>query len=251
MTSRLLLLVSIAILLVTTVVVALFGVVPIPEYETFVSDKGFNGKLIYHVEFQSENIIPPAPDIMDSCIFFIDLSVSPSQEKEVVCNSDLYNISNDISFYDAQIHNDDQIQLSYWDYQESYDRKVLIVDIESGIISESMDVAPLSEDNRMNVYGEKLIEPWETTDYNSRLIGVYYVNRIDTIEVFNSRAPSNYYLESLHWSPDGDNIVAGDSENNLIIFSKRKLFTPVKIPLSYEKLDGERVELINVLGWTN
>lgn len=251
MTSRLLLLVSIAILLVTTVVVALFGVVPLPEYETFASDKGFNGKLIYYVEFQSENIIPPAPDIMDSCIFFIDLSVSPAQEKEVVCNSDLYNISNDISFYDAQIHNDDQILLSYWDYQISNDRKVLIVDIESGIISESMDVAPLSENNRMNVYGEKLIEPWETTDYNSRIIGVYYVNRIDTIEVYNSRAPSNYYFESLHWSPDGDNIVAGDSENNLIIFSKRKLFTPVKIPLSYEKLDDERVELINVLGWTN
>tara|TARA_B100000886_G_scaffold113752_1_gene76519 strand:- start:750 stop:1505 length:756 start_codon:yes stop_codon:yes gene_type:complete len=251
MTSRLLLLVSIAILLVTTVVVALFGVVPLPEYETFASDKGFNGKLIYYVEFQSENIIPPAPDIMDSCIFFIDLSVSPAQEKEVVCNSDLYNISNDISFYDAQIHNDDQILLSYWDYQISNDRKVLIVDIESGIISESMDVAPLSENNRMNVYGEKLIEPWETTDYNSRLIGVYYVNRIDTVEVYNSRAPSNYYFESLHWSPDGDNIVAGDSENNLIIFSKRKLFTPVKIPLSYEKLDDERVELINVLGWTN
>jgi len=58
MTSRLLLLVSISILLVTTIVVALFGVVPIPEYETFPSGKGFNGKLIYHVEFQSENIIP-------------------------------------------------------------------------------------------------------------------------------------------------------------------------------------------------
>ena len=70
---------------------------------------------------------------MDSCIFFIDLSESPTQEKEVVCNSDLYNISYDISFYDAQIHNDDQILLSYWDYEERNDRKVLIVDIESGI----------------------------------------------------------------------------------------------------------------------
>ena len=240
MTSRLLLLVSIAILLVTTVVVALFGVVPLPEYETFALDKGFDGKLIYHVEFQSENIIPPAPDITDSCIFFIDLSEKPTHKKEVVCNSDLYNISNDISFFDAQIHNDNQVLLSYWDYQESNERKVLIIDMESGIISESMDVVPLSENNRMNVYGEKLIEPWETTDYNSRLIGVYYVNRIDTIEVYNSRAPSNYYFESLHWSPDGNNIVAGDSENNLIIFSKSKLFTPVKIPLSDQKVD-ERV----------
>ena len=49
----------------------------------------------------------------------------------------------------------------------------------------------------------------------------------------------------------GDNIVAGDSENNLIIFSKKKLFTPVKIPLGFEKVNDERVELINVLGWTN
>ena len=54
-----------------------------------------------------------------------------------------------------------------FNHQESNDRKVLIVDIESGIISESKDVAHLSENNRMNVYGEKLIEPWETTDYNS------------------------------------------------------------------------------------
>ena len=78
MTSRLLLLVSIAILLVTTVIVALFGVVPLPEYETFASDKGFNGKLIYHVEFQSENIIPPAPDIMDSLYFFYRFICKPS-----------------------------------------------------------------------------------------------------------------------------------------------------------------------------
>ena len=97
----------------------------------------------------------------------------------------------------------------------------------------------------------KLIESWQTTDDNSRLIGVYYVNRIETIEVHNSRAPTNYYFESLHWSPDGDHIVAGDSENNLIIFSKRKLFTPVKISLSNEKVNDERVELINLLGWTN
>ena len=70
------------------------------------------------------------------------------------------------------------------------------------------------------------------------------------MEVFNSRAPSNYYFESLHWSPDGNYIVAGDSENNLIIFSKNKAFIPLKIHLKTDMLDDENLELINVLGWT-
>ena len=103
----------------------------------------------------------------------------------------------------------------------------------------------------MNVYGEKLIDPWEASDYNSRVVGVYYVDRIKTVEVFNSRAPSNYYFESLHWSPDGNNIIAGDSENNLIIFSKNKLFSPLKIELNDKSQDEDRLELIQVLGWTN
>ena len=51
----------------------------------------------------------------------------------------------------------------------------------------------------MNVYGEKLIEPWDTSGYETRLIGIYYVNRTETIEVFNSKAPTNYYYESLRY----------------------------------------------------
>ena len=102
----------------------------------------------------------------------------------------------------------------------------------------------------MNIYGEKLIDPWEASDYNSRSIGISYVTRTETLEVFNSRAPSNYYFESLHWSPDGNYIVAGDSENNLIIFSKNKAFIPLKIHLKTDMLDEENLELINVLGWT-
>jgi hypothetical protein len=80
---------------------------------------------------------------------------------------------------------------------------------------------------------------------------VYYADRINNIEVFKSRAPSNYFFESLHWSPDGNNIVAADSENNLIIFSKNKSFFPIKIELNVEMQEKESLELIEVLGWTN
>ena len=126
-----------------------------------------------------------------------------------------------------------------------------MVDITSGKIVERVDGNIYSNENdNMNIYGEKLIGPWESSDYNSRSIGIYYATRTETLEVFNSRAPSNYYFESLHWSPDGNYIIAGDSENNLIIFSKNKAFTPLKIHLKTDMLDGENIELINVLGWT-
>ena len=160
-------------------------------------------------------------------------------------------MSYDIYFYDAQIYEEQNIILYYWDYESSNDRKALIVDITSGKIVEQVDGNIYSNENdNMNIYGEKLIGPWESSDYNSRSIGIYYVTRTETLEVFNSRAPSNYYFESLHWSPDGNYIVAGDSENNLIIFSKNKAFTPLKIHLKTDMLDDENIELINVLGWT-
>ena len=130
-------------------------------------------------------------------------------------------------------------------------RNVLIVDIESGEISKDANDNFSVENNKMNVYGEKLIDPWETSDYNSRVIGVYYVDRIKTVEVFNSRAPSNYYFESLHWSPDGNNIIAGDSENNLIIFSKNQEFNPLKVNLNPELVNDERLDFVRVLGWSS
>ena len=243
--------ISLSIFVATSVVVALFGVVPLPEYEDLTSDNKMIGKLIYHVEIQSENIIPPAPDILDSCIFYIDLSNKSLIENPIVCSSDLYELSYDIYFYDAQIYEEQNIILYYWDYESSNDRKALIVDITSGKIVEQVDGNINSNENdNMNIYGEKLIDPWESSDYNSRSVGIYYVTRTETLEVFNSRAPSNYYFESLHWSPDGNYIVAGDSENNLIIFSKNKAFTPLKIHLKNDMLDDENLELINVLGWT-
>ena len=251
MTNKRLLIVSITILITTTIIVAVFGIVPLPDYEDLSSENNFDGKLIYFMELQSENIIPPAPDIMDSCIFYIDLSNNLIEEEKIICSSDFYDLSYDINFYDAKIYEQNKILISYWDYQTDNERKGLIVDIESGEISDDTNNNTFTEDNKMNVYGEKLIEPWETSDYNSRVVGVYYVDRIKTVEVFNSRAPSNYYFESLHWSPDGNNIIAGDSENNLIIFSKNKSFSPLRIELRDKSNDKDRLDLIQVLGWTN
>ena len=251
MTNRRLLFVSITILITTTIIVAVFGIVPLPNYEDLVSENNFDGKLIYYVEIQSENIIPPAPDIIDSCIFYIDLLSDLLEEEKIICSSDLYDFSYDINFYDSQIYDENKILLSYWDYQSGDERKKLIVDIESGEMSEDVSKNFFSENNRMNVYGEKLIDPWETSDYNSRVIGVYYADRIKNIEVFSSRAPSSYYFESFHWSPDGNNIIAGDSENNLIIFSKNKSFNLLKIEINTNLQDGDKLELVQVLGWTN
>ena len=250
MTNKQLLIVSISILVTTTIIVAVFGIVPLPNYEDLSSENNFDGKLIYFMELQSENIIPPAPDIMDSCIFYIDLSNDLIEEEKILCSSDFYDLSYDVNFYDAKIYEQNKILFSYWDYQTGNERKSLIVDIESGEISKDINNNTFTEDNRMNVYGEKLIDPWETSDYNNRVVGVYYVDRIKTVEVFNSRAPSSYYFESLHWSPDGNNIIAGDSENNLIIFSKNKSFSPLRIEIR-DKYKEDRLELIQVLGWTN
>ena len=132
MTNRRLLFVSITILITTTIIVAVFGIVPLPDYEDLASENNFDGKIIYYVEIQSENIIPPAPDIIDSCTFYIDLSSDLLEEEKIICSSDLYNFSSDINFYDAQIYDENKILLSYWDYQAGGERKNLIVDIESG-----------------------------------------------------------------------------------------------------------------------
>jgi len=252
MSNRLLLLISSTIFVATALIVAIFGVIPLPEYEDLKSNNQITGKLIFNVEIQTENILPPAPDILDTCIFYIDLSTESLKEESIVCSSELYELSNDINFYDAQIYNEQNIILYYWDYESNNDRKALIIDTSTGKIIEQIDIEFYSnENNRMNIYGEKLIDPWESSDYNSRSIGIYYVSRTETIEVFNSRAPSNYYFESLHWSPDGNYIVANDSENNLIIFSKNKSFTPLKIHLKMDSSKNENIEMINVLGWTD
>lgn len=255
MQNKPLLFISTGILLVTTLIVGMFGVVPLPQYDSFTDNSNFEGKVIYHTEIQTENIIPPAPDILDSCIFYIDLSEKPIEEKKIICNSDLYDYSNDIYFYDAEIYQEDSILFRYWDSRFDNEQKAILVNIDTGQVTDEISLNFSNyKNNKNNVYGEKLIEPWDTSDYGTRLIGIYYLNKTETIEVFSSKAPSNYYYQSLHWSPDGNNIIAGDSENNLIIFSKDKTSTPAQIDfknLQSEMFDDDRRVLISVLGWTN
>ena len=88
MTNKQLLIASKSILVTTTIIVAVFGIVPLPNYEDLSSENNFDGKLIYFMELQSENIIPPAPDIMDSCIFYNDLSNELIEEEKILCSSD-------------------------------------------------------------------------------------------------------------------------------------------------------------------
>ena len=103
-------------------------------------------------------------------------------------------------------------------------------------------------------YGEKLIDPWETSDYDSRVITIYYQTRYESIEVYRSKAPTNYRFESLKWSHDGNSIVGIDSENNLLLFSKDKEFDPVIVQFEELNLELENFEekrILNLLGWTN
>tara|TARA_B100001750_G_scaffold246900_1_gene270767 strand:+ start:2183 stop:2950 length:768 start_codon:yes stop_codon:yes gene_type:complete len=245
---------SLGIFIVTTIIVALFGVVPLPEYEVISKDTKLNGKLLYHVEIQSKNLIPPAPDIMDECILSIDLSIAPFKEEKIICGSDLFSLSYDIYFYDTQIIEEENILLKYWD-ESSGNEMGLIINIDSGEVIDKVTRPNLSrKPNNMNLYGEKLLDPWETSDYSSRVIGIYYTNRTGTVEVFNSKAPSSYYFESLNWSPDGNYIAALDSENNLIIFSKEKEFMPAVITFSKLDLkifDDEERRLISLISWTD
>ena len=75
---------SLGILFITTIIVSILGVVPFPEYEILKNEEGLKGKLIYHVQVQSQNLIPPAPDIMDQCILSIDFEANPFKEETTI-----------------------------------------------------------------------------------------------------------------------------------------------------------------------
>ena len=72
---------SLLILLFSVVIVATFGIIPLPEYSTE-SNLNLDGEIFYSTEIQSSNIIPPAPDIMDQCIFKVDISSEARSFKE-------------------------------------------------------------------------------------------------------------------------------------------------------------------------
>ena len=246
---------SLMIFLVTTIIVGVFGVIPLPEYGNLTSNMEFDGKIIYRVEIESQNLIPPAPDIMDECIFSVDLTNNLLKEEKIICTSDLeYDLGYSVNFFDAQLYEERDILIRYWD--ESTNTEMgLVIELNSGEILDKIKNPNFAEESdKMNVYGEKLIDPWETSDYDSRVITIYYQTRYESIEVYRSKAPTNYRFESLKWSHDGNSIVGIDSENNLLLFSKDKEFDPVIVQFEELNLELENFEekrILNLLGWTN
>ena len=246
---------SLMIFLATTIIVGVFGVIPLPEYGNLTSNMEFDGKIIYRVEIESQNLIPPAPDIMDECIFSVDLTNNLLKEEKIICTSDLeYDLGYSVNFFDAQLYEERDILIRYWD--ESTNTEMgLVIELNSGEILDKIKNPNFAEESdKMNVYGEKLIDPWETSDYDSRVITIYYQTRYESIEVYRSKAPTNYRFESLKWSHDGNSIVGIDSENNLLLFSKDKEFDPVIVQFEELNLELENFEekrILNLLGWTN
>ena len=246
---------SLMIFLATTIIVGVFGVIPLPEYGNLTSNMEFDGKIIYRVEIESQNLFPPAPDIMDECYFFVDLSDNPLKEEKIICTSDLeYDLGYSVNFFDAQLYEERDILIRYWD--ESTNTEMgLVIELNSGEILDKIKNPNFAEESdKMNIYGEKLIDPWETSDYDSRVITIYYQTRYESIEVYRSKAPTNYRFESLKWSHDGNSIVGIDSENNLLLFSKDKEFDPVIVQFEELNLELENFEekrILNLLGWTN
>ena len=246
---------SLMIFLATTIIVGVFGVIPLPEYGNLNSNMEFDGKIIYRVEIESQNLIPPAPDIMDECIFSVDLNNNLLKEEKIICTSDLeYDLGYNINFFDAQLYEERDILIRYWD--ESTNTEMgLVIELNSGEILDKIKNPNFDEESdKMNVYGEKLIDPWEISDYDSRVITIYYQTRYESIEVYRSKAPTNYRFESLKWSHDGNSIAGIDSESNLLLFSKDKEFDPVivqfeELNLELENFDEKRI--LNLLGWTN
>ena len=107
---------SLMIFLTTTIIVAVFGVIPLPEYGNLTSNMEFDGKIIYRVEIESQNLIPPAPDIMDECIFSVDLTNNLLKEEKIICTSDLeYDLGYNVNFFDAQLYEERDILIRYWD----------------------------------------------------------------------------------------------------------------------------------------
>ena len=124
---------SLLILLFSVVIVATFGIIPLPEYSTE-SNLNLDGEIFYSTEIQSSNIIPPAPDIMDQCIFKVDISKKEMSEKKVVCTSDLYQYSYDVYLNDIEMDKNENLILRYWN-NLSNSEMALIIDTENSEIN--------------------------------------------------------------------------------------------------------------------
>jgi len=240
--------ISLIIFVISVILVVSIGTIPLPEYESNKPIKGLEGKIIFQYQLVSRNLLPPAPDIMDDCIYSINLEVFPYTATEVICSSDLNGYSNEFYWYDAFIIDNSQIAIKYWDRNSNVEKELLI-DIETGnIVTENTIEKYSYNELNKNLFGEILINPWQTGN-QTREVAIYYQLGSEIIEVFKSKAPTNYYFNILKWSPDGENIIASDSENNLILFSKSKYFYPNIINFYIENIENK--DFIRLIGWSS
>ena len=252
MNKRTTLLQSLIVLLISVGLVALFGIIPLPTYDTEIN-QSLRGSIFFSVGIESRNIIPPAPDIVDECILKIDISIAPIKEEKVICKSDLYQYSYDFYLTDPEIDEDGNIILRYWD-NSTNSEMALIIDIKNSGVKET-DTKNISSNRNMyeiNVLGEKLLTPWEMRETSARTASIFYQKNSEIIEVFTTQAPTNYYFESLRWSPDGKNIVALDTENNILFFSKTKKYDPIKLltdNIYLPSFDGDERVIYQIIGW--
>ena len=242
------LLISLIIFVISVILVVSFGTIPLPEYESNMPVKGLEGKIVFQYQLVSRNLIPPAPDILDDCIYTINLEILPYSATEMICSSDLNGYSSEFYWYDAFIIDNSQIAIKYWDRSSNIEKEILI-DIETGkIVTENTTEKYSYNELNKNLFGEILIDPWQSSN-QTREVAIYYQLGSETIEVFKSKAPTNYYFNILKWSPDGENIIASDSENNLILFSKSKHFNPNIINFYIENIENK--EFIRLIGWSS
>ena len=239
------LIISVIIFVITIVVVGIFGVVPLPDYSNSFSEE-IDGKIYYQSSIISSNIIPPAPDLVDDCIFEIEISKSNIVEREVLCSSDLLAYSTNFYFYNTTLNNEGNLVVRYWNDSRSNEYALEINPENKEILKEYVVETVNIRNQNINEYGEVLIDSWRTIENTDRSVYIYFQKASDTVEVFKSEAPSSYYFNSLIWSYDSEKILAIDSENQFIVFSKNKKFEPVK--LSYSVNEKER-DYINLIEW--
>ena len=245
---------SLLILLISVVLVALYGVIPLPEYNTEINNE-IEGAIYYLVDIQSSNLIPPAPDILDECIFKIDISTTKIKETKVICTSDLYQYASDIYLNDSEIDENQNIVIRYYDNVLN-SQMALIIDTKSNVTSKSK-IESLSTNQSMyelNSRGERLLSRWDMQDTSARSAGIYYQKNSTIVEVFSIEAPTNYYFESVKWAQDGESIVALDTENDIIIFSKNKMFDPIKLIIDNyysSEIEGDERVIYQLIGWSN
>ncbi len=245
---------SLLILLISVVLVALYGVIPLPDYNTEINNE-IEGAIYYLVDIQSSNLIPPAPDILDECIFKIDISTTKIKETKVICTSDLYQYSSDIYLNDSEIDENQNIVIRYYDNVLN-SQMALIIDTKSNVTSKSK-IESLSTNQSMyelNSRGERLLSRWDMQDTSARSAGIYYQKNSTIVEVFSIEAPTNYYFESVKWAQDGESIVALDTENDIIIFSKNKMFDPIKLIIDNyysSEIEGDERVIYQLIGWSN